>query len=130
MNTNSKKPWDTIKYVPKVIFDSIEMVLTTEGNPALYHYYEEDHIWIMVKKSLNDIDFMKLIIFNNDYLGIAPVHSFCAYNCEVEKLTSFEKNSIGRFFKFAFRVLGYSNSKRVYKKWLPIQYAQVFLKKE
>lgn len=40
------------------------------------------------KKAINDVDFIKIMMFNNDYLGIAPIKTFLSYyECKLPKLT-------------------------------------------
>lgn len=31
------------------------------------------------KKAINDVDFIKIMMFNNDYLGIEPIKTFLSY---------------------------------------------------
>lgn len=120
---------DNIEYSQQMIFDAIEVVFTSTTSPALYHYYEKDHIWEAISKAIKDEDFMRVVIYNNDYLSVAPVHTFCAYFIDDKvELSTFEKNSIGRIFKFVFNVLGYEDSIRVYRKKSSVKYGKVFIK--
>ena len=117
-----------IKVNIQQIRDAIELNFTSGGNPALYHYYENDHIWKLLSNAIKDSDFIRLCIFNNDYLRIAPVHTFASYYLDKVELSNYEKNSCGRFFKFVFESLGYTKSIRTYRKSLPIQYGKAFKK--
>ena len=120
---------DLLDYSSKMVMDSIELNLTAEGNPALYHYYEDDKIWQLFEEVVNDEGFMKIVIYNNDYLKIAPVHTFCAYYLDGGfELTSFEKNSVGRLFKYVFKTLGYTQDIRVSRSNAHIQHGKVFVK--
>ncbi len=121
--------FDTINYPKQQVLDSIEVNFTVGSNPSLYHYYEKDKIWKLLMQVVNDDQMMKLIIFNNDYLNVAPVHTFCAYFIDnKDDLSNYEKNSVGRILKFIFMGLGYKSSIRVYKKAHSINYAKVFIK--
>jgi hypothetical protein len=118
-----------IEYSAEIINQSIEINLTSKGNPALYHYYENDLVWELFSEAINDESFMKIVIFNNDYMKIAPVHTFCSYYIDGKvDLRPFEKNSVGRLFKYVFRVLGYNEDIRVSNKNHDIQYGKVFVK--
>jgi len=124
-----KKIKSSINYSSKEMINAIDIVFTNENNPALYHYYEKDRLWEIVVSAISDEEFMKIAIFNNDFMHIAPTHTFSAYYLDNQvELTSFEKNSTGRFFKFIFQALGYNSSIRVYRKQHTIKYAKVFKK--
>ncbi|QVK21561.1 hypothetical protein KHQ82_04355 [Mycoplasmatota bacterium] len=104
-----------IKNVSKLIIEAIDLNLIGSSNPLTFHYYENDNLWNDLLSFVNDEDMMRTMIFNNDKLGISPVHTYCAtLNCN-DKLRDFEKNSIGRFWKFVFETLGYNNTRRVYR---------------
>lgn len=121
--------FDSIDYPKQQVIDSIEVNFTSGSNPSLYHYYEQDKIWKLMMRVVEDDQFMKLIIFNNDYLKIAPVHTVCSYFIDhKDNLSNYEKNSIGRILKFVFIGLGYKSSVRVYKKAHSINYAKFFNK--
>ena len=116
-------------YSSEIVIDSIELNLMSNSNPALYHYYEKDWLWELFYKAIKDEDFMKVVIFNNDYMKIAPVHTFCGYFLDGQfTLRPFEKNSVGRLFKFVFQVLGYKDGIRVSNIHHEIQYAKLFIK--
>ncbi len=119
----------SVNYSSETIVDSIELNLMSNSNPALYHYYENDWLWQVFYKAIEDEEFMKVVIFNNDYMKIAPVHTFCGYYIDGKySLRPFEKNSVGRLFKFVFEVLGYEDGIRVSSNHHEIQYAKVFIK--
>ncbi len=115
------------EYDPDMVMNSIELNLPTSGNPSLYHYYEKDWIWNIFEKAIRNKPFMRIVFFNNDYLKIAPVHTFSAYYIDGQyELSAFEKNSIGRLFKFVFEVFGYSSFVRSSRNHHTIVYGKVF----
>lgn len=104
-----------ISKVSKTILEAIELNLIGSSNPLTYHYYENDSLWNNLISFVKNEDMMKTMIFINDKLGISPVHTYCAtLNCN-DVLRDFEKNSIGRFWKFVFETLGYKSTRRVYR---------------
>lgn len=118
-----------LSYNQKQVFDSIELNFVTGNNPSLYHYYENDRIWKMFDKAIRDESFMIVLIFNNDYLSIAPVHTFASYYLkDIEDLSNYEKNSCGRIMKFVFESLGYTSTIRKHMLANPIKYGKVFKK--
>ena len=118
-----------IKNVSKLIIEAIDLNLIGSSNPLTFHYYENDSLWNDLLSFVNDGDMMRTMIFNNDKLGISSVHTYCAtLNCN-EELRDFEKNSIGRFWKFVFKTLGYKKSRRVYRVKSIITNGKLFMQK-
>ncbi|XMB67541.1 hypothetical protein RI065_03190 [Mycoplasmatota bacterium zrk1] len=115
-----------IKNVSKLIIEAIDLNLIGSSNPLTFHYYENDSLWNDLLSFVKDEDMMRTMIFNNDKLGISPVHTYCATLKCNDELRNFEKNSIGRFWKFVFETLGYKNTKRVCRANSTIRYGKLY----
>lgn len=109
----------------------IEYNLHTSKEPAMNLYYRMTPIWKMLTKALDSAEFIKIMIFNNDYFDIACVYTFCAYyEKELSKieLDDFDKQCVGRVLKYVFSSLGYRVKRRTKSIYYPIKYGTLYEK--
>lgn len=111
------------------LIDAINLNFTTIASPANTHFYLRDRLYNLIQESLTDEDFVRVMIFNNDYLKISPIHTFSAYYLDNNiELSDFEKGSLGRILKYIFNILGYYREKRILRTPCSIKSGKVFSK--
>ncbi|WP_053364946.1 hypothetical protein [Bacillus sp. FJAT-27245] len=80
--------------------------------------------------AIADFDFLKITVFNNNYLKIPPVETFLVYyGAGLPSLSDEEKRGIGAMFGNLFKfVLGYANQERKQYRNFIVGSAQYFYK--
>jgi hypothetical protein len=107
----------------------VEYNLHTSKEPAMNLYYRKTQIWKLLSKAINSEEFIKIMIFNNDYFDIACVYTFCIYyenELSEIKLNDFDKQCVGRVLKYVFTSLGYKAKRRTRSIFYPIKYGTLY----
>ncbi len=107
----------------------IEYNLYSSKEPAMNLYYRNTPIWILLNTAINSEEFIKIMIFNNDYFDIACVYTFCKYyEKELNEidLNNFDKQCVGRVLRYVFISLGYKAKRRTRSIFYPIKYGTLY----
>jgi len=107
----------------------IDYNLYTSREPSMSLFYRNTPIWILLTKALDSEEFVKIMIFNNDYFDIASVYTFCEYyRKEISELelNDFEKQCVGRVLRYVFISLGYKVKRRTRSIFYPIKYGTLY----
>ena len=103
--------------------------LYSSKEPVMNLYYRNTPIWKLLNKALNSEEFIKMMIFNNDYFDIACSFTFCVYyekELSEIKLSDFDKQCVGRVLRYVFISLGYKVKRRTRSIYYPIKYGTLF----
>ena len=107
----------------------LEYNLYSSKEPAMNLYYRNTPIWKLLLKALNSEEFIKIMLFNNDYFDIACAFTFCVYyenELSELKLSDFDKQCVGRVLRYVFISLGYKAKRRTRSIFYPIKYGTLF----
>lgn len=106
-------------HFPHLVPYTPSSIVTTADTSFTSHYRTLNRlvggrVHTLFNTAISDFDFLKVVIYNNDYLKIPPVETFLAsYATSLPSLTDEEKKCIGGLFGNLFRfVFNYTTVER------------------
>jgi hypothetical protein len=122
--------YQSINYDQDILMDVFLFNLLSSKSPAIKHNSDKTILWTFIVKSIKDDNLIRLMIFNLSF-NIAPLHTYIKYYEDELKelnLKRYDKQCLASIVAILFKSLGYTISKRNYRKDAMIKYAAFFTK--